>query len=407
MRKKSKNLSKFFFGLFILVVVTGCKKDNEPDVQDERQQLRNAKSWFTKQQQSQTTSFKNNKGNTLSLTYVPDWDHAKIENIEGKTIITTDVETNLQSIYGKNTYFVLVIKSEHNSFESKTLKISSFDGKNEKNLLDENEIYKTAFTNEDLSGNGINADIKVYDSKFKSNGSILYTLTGRTMISDQQPSSNWKPYNIAIADGKKSFTTNSLPKTMQQVCYDAYMVTRVYEDGVLIDIYQEYLGFQICYDSEYMNPEDLGGGSPGGGPSGENQINLEWGTPVSNAYASIFISSQAATSTEPEKRTLQYPWVFMDGGPSYQFIGYEQGVHFKSGNTWLWESLSHLSHNVQGILIGSDVQIMMNFTQATINEPYATMVLNYHTKRTIIGGGTQAVYYSKAEASSHSWTTAD
>lgn len=65
---------------------------------------------------------------------------------------------------------------------------------------------------------------------------------------DQKPSSNWKPFEVSIVDGKKAFNASALPKTMQTYCYDEYMVTRVCQDGILIDVYQEYVGFQICKD---------------------------------------------------------------------------------------------------------------------------------------------------------------
>jgi hypothetical protein len=341
----------------LLITLNGCKKENANEKLTDAQQIENAKSWFSEQQKNQITTFMNIKGKEINLTFVPGWKNAAVAHIGNAIIITTTVKTNLQSIYGESTQFNLVIKNEDNRYDLKILKIRPNDEGDKENILDAAELYKTAFTNDDLSSEQLNAEIKIYNAHFKSNGTILYTATGRTMIAEEKPSSNWKPYIEQQVDDHKIFTARDLPKKMALQCYDAYMVTRVYVDGVLVDIYQEYLGFQICKDNENesLNPEDLNNpGAPNQDNDYSTNINLDFGEATNTSLGNTVVIDLDTF------KVSDLTWKF-HSGPSYYWKSVERGaVKVKNGAKTFY-SLHHQGHSRVGSVYYGEVNIK-NFT---------------------------------------------
>ncbi|MDQ7949561.1 MAG: hypothetical protein REI78_13315 [Pedobacter sp.] len=402
--KKSK-LRPILVGLLALAMVAGCKKDNKSNDLTDEQQIQQAKTWFTNQQKSQATSFKDRKGKTVQLTYVPDWEHANVEVIDGRTVVTADVKTNLQAVYGENTYFSLVIKNEENGYEARTLKISSFDGKNKKDLLNREQLYKAAYTDEDLSKDGVEAEVKAYDAHLKSNGAVLYTASGKTMINDQ-PSSDWRPYTLANIYGKQTLTTNILPKTMQTYCYDAYMVTRVYEDGVLIDIYQEFMGFQICreIDSEYLNPTDLNGvGGALDPPVEENAVYINWGEAID-----VDISTTVIDDTT--RHVAWYCYTAESGALKYKSYETIKASRWKSGWYGFWTvgyTIKGVYHNTilpEGTLTDQDSTPMLVYAEDQTGLTQRPKIyLVFKDKRSYMDNGQHKIRYSKDYPAWKSW----
>lgn len=158
-----KNLSKFSLGtclLFTLFIGSfiSCKKDVDPQKFTDAQKIEKAKSWYENEQKGKLKTISGSNGKEANLIFTPDWEKASVEWINGTTVITTRVKTNLSILFGRDTEFNLIIREENNNYVCKTISTRSSND----NHLDIHDLYKVAFSGVGLpKENSFKGELKI------------------------------------------------------------------------------------------------------------------------------------------------------------------------------------------------------------------------------------------------------
>jgi hypothetical protein len=395
MRKPQTKLAQgvkiFLLAVLILSTFNSCKKDQAENKLSDAQQIQKAKEWYQAQQKKQVTKLAVAVGKESEMVFTPDWENAKVTYINGVASVSTDIKTNLQSKFGIERYFALVVKNDDDGFDYRILNIHSNGQTKDNEVLNPLQLYQTAFTDADLSAQQpINADIRIHGNKFKLQTNISYNNSGKTLLALKKP-------NTGI-------------KVEAEQCYDAYMVTYVYENGALIDVYQEYLGFEICHPlQQYFDPEHPS--PPGnGGDMGSNVINITWGESDDTDI------SASNTSTSDTTGVVSVAWYcYKVNGAGLRFKSYENVNYRKIRTGGLFHvyyvthslrSVQHVSMASEGMITGQDVSpIFANSSDMTTSD-LAKVRITFKDRREFLQNKVMVYKYSADLNSLKSWTKA-
>jgi hypothetical protein len=108
-----------------------------------------------------------------------------------------------------------------------------------------------------------------------------------------------------------------------------------------------------------------------------------------------------------QKRAWNDKWVFYKGHwawYNWQYLSYEEGVHYKEAGTWKWESITHKYETTEGST-PFDITFTMNNVATTIspNKSTAEIKLDYLVKVCISCLDIPLGCDNKNESSGHSW----
>lgn len=316
-----------------VLAFSGCEKNESEVLLTDAQLISNAKSWYEGQQKSQVSKI-SIAGKESELILTPNWKTAKVARINNIVAVSTEIKTNILAKFKVEKQYALLVKNDGTELTYRIVDISAKENFTDKDGLNTKLLYETAFAKQGVV--------------FKDERPVTVLNAGSKV-------------QLAIAgEGQKpAVLASSIPNlkmnTENQTCYDAYMVTRVYDQGGnMIDIFQEYMGFQICISNE----EDgmLPGGGSGGGTGEGEYMTLE----VTNANSLISESEPIiATQDSVQYKEWLAIWHFtnikykdnLEVGLEYHIQGQATELlktKFVNG-TWQWVSCINSAINTSGL----------------------------------------------------------
>lgn len=130
----------------MLTTISSCRKNAEEIQLLDKQQIQKAKEWYESQHKNQVTKLAISDGRESELLFTPNWDKAKVVEIDGIISISTEIKTNFESKFKMDRYYSLVVKNDGNNFDSRVLYIDSREQASDEDMLSPIQLYEAAFT---------------------------------------------------------------------------------------------------------------------------------------------------------------------------------------------------------------------------------------------------------------------
>lgn len=359
------------------IIIGSCKKDNVSKNLTDAEKIQNAKTWYTEKQKYSQTTLSSSKGSAIALRFVPDWDNALIESVDGNEVITTSVETNLKKITGSDSRYYLVIVFDEGEYNVKTVSIKNLAGNI---ILNPKELYQTAFTGNNISPeNSLIADIKVFTEGFNEDRHILYTKNGKQELAVQE----------AIS-GKSTLRNQDKTSVVIETCIYYYITTNLFDtNGNLMWTSGRQLVDVQCSYSEQTMVDHLNNdptNTPGYvADSTDTEENIAIGEAISEQVSMTTLSETINSESGKKAREVEVQWRFYRRPETFvQFKSLENAKIETATftNTWFVSGISHIGLAKEGLPSDnhtSDVSILNS--QSTLIDYYGGG-----------GGGTNALF---------------
>ncbi len=178
-----KSLKRLAWIVILSAIVVSCKKDGS-QFPAFANHIQNAKAWYQNEQKKSTAVIKSSKGETVSLSFNPDWDKVETENINGRFVMAVPVSTNLEKLSIEGIQYSLVIQQDGNSYTQRIVSREGTDTSLEKSV---SELHSLAFGNTALSNsdNSI-SNTRVYSENFRLTKMVSQSSSGTNVIEGNQ-----------------------------------------------------------------------------------------------------------------------------------------------------------------------------------------------------------------------------
>ncbi len=397
------NKKIFFAGFVICICLISCEKEGAMNSLNSKQLIDEAKNWYLNQQVNKEIAMYGSNKSMKPLRFTPDWDAVQIDNIEGKKILSIPIITNLNKLMGSDHKFSLVIKEQANQFEARTVSYRNISSMNDNLNLSIKELFQSAYYPAEVSKTIKDAEIRVFDLKFKNLGSITYRTKNSDLSSnnfiDHKPTPKLEDIRKNVKSPEKTMNI-PLPPEGCRLEEWYYVYTEYDEEGVII-----YQDISFAY-YEVICPTVPGNGSPGGGVTGgepgSEDINRVIGADAtSQNISTLQIENNGAT------RKKLYTWKFFENVFGLWSISSEEiGVHYFDVDSWWWQSLSHSKTKLSGILLGSVITTSVTGIPE-VNPTYSKMQLSYSVSISMVWKGAPVSANYVGNVNSPLWTVND
>ena len=364
---KFRNTVLLIFSL-IVTIISGCKKEEQSNGNDQEFKLPALKEWFESKEKSisnvTTNAYSNGKLDWDNIIYYPDAKMYAIKIILKNQEIANKYLVfeldNSGSISQANYYIVLNINNSKTINPEGILKAQllnqkmpeSFTGSFFKFALNNTVVFGKHFEN----GNLGNQAVKITKTR---SGIANRPINGRDMF-------NWD--EELVCGESESY----------------YLVTYDIDTG---EIYSVVYLFTVFGDCPNDGVEGGGNGGEDPGPTAEGMANAILDVWQANTFATSQNAGNTVLETTSTTRTAIYKWKCIQG-TGWKVFSFEKGKHKYVNKKWLWESLEHLSLSKEGVIIGGTVEASLVYANATIGLNNSIMNIEVQIDMATTLGGT-------------------
>ncbi len=380
MKKKLSTWCALAGVCYMSLLFNGCKKNDAPDVQRERKLVELAHKWYTDTLLRSNAFMQDSRyaRRMKALNNLLDWQQAEAFYSNGMSYVVMPVKHDnkpfMNRSFEASQSIVFYVDNAHH-VQIKLVEVVSNRDVSLNNQA--TAITRLAFLQSQShtsdAAPGMNANVVVYDGAYKREKSYAVK--------------NGRLYETGFKLQQQTFS-NKEQAALRGGYWETWYLVGIYYDvdtGEVISVnvlntYQQCVG-----DCDTWGTID----EPGGSGSGVDDC-------VASTYTNASLLSDGVTEVaelekdnasdlDPIRKNRELEWKILRG-PTWALHSHEHGVvrlEDPRTNTWVWESLTHGSITMSGMLFGGGISFTQgegtpSFVPGTPNVLYAGMSLRFN-----------------------------